>query len=49
MKNLRPSRLTEEVKKIIYHKNYLGLTYIISKLIRSFLNYHFKPNQEERE
>jgi hypothetical protein len=34
-----PSPLTQELKKIIEHQNYLGLTYIISKLIRSFLNF----------
>ena len=39
MKNSLPSPLTQELKKIIEHQNYLGLTYIISKLIRSFLNF----------
>jgi hypothetical protein len=34
-----PSPLTQELKRIIEHQNYLGLTNIISKLIRSFLNF----------
>jgi hypothetical protein len=38
MKQTMPSPLTQELRKIIDHQNYLGLTYIISKLIRSFLN-----------
>ena len=46
MKNSKPSPLTLEVKNIIDHKNYLGLTYIISKVIRSFLDSHFKPLKE---
>jgi hypothetical protein len=35
--------------KIIDHQNYLGLTSIISKFIRSFLNLHLKPFLKERE
>ena len=38
MKKLTHSSLTQELRKIIDHQNYLGLTSIISKLIRSFLN-----------
>jgi hypothetical protein len=40
MKESKPSPLTKELLKIIDHQNYLGVTSIISKLIKSFLNYH---------
>jgi hypothetical protein len=49
MKKSRPSQFTEELRKIVDHQNYLGLTSIISKLIRSFLNFHLKPLLEKRE
>ena len=44
-----PGQLTEELRKIIDHQNYIGLTSIISKFIRSFLNLHLKPLLQERE
>jgi len=37
MKKSKPSPLTQELRKIIDHQNYIGLTSIISKLIKSFL------------
>lgn len=49
MKHSMPSTLTKELRKIIDHQNYLGLTSIISKLIRSFLNSHLQPLLQERE
>ena len=44
-----PSQLTEELRKIIDLQNDLGLTSIISKFIRSFLNLHLKPLLQLRE
>jgi hypothetical protein len=49
MKESKPSPSTKELLKIIDHQNYLGLTSIISKLIKSFLNFHIKPLYEDRE
>jgi hypothetical protein len=49
MKQSLPGPLTEELRKIIDHQNYLGLTSIISKLIRSFLNFDLQPLLKERE
>ena len=49
MKNAVPSKLTQELKKIIEHQNYIGLTSIISKFIRSFLNFNLQPLLKERE
>jgi hypothetical protein len=40
MKESKLSPLTKELMKIIGHQNYLGVTSIISKLIKSFLNFH---------
>ena len=44
-----PTQLTLELKNIINFQNYLGLTSIISKFIRSFLYLHLKPLFLERE
>jgi phosphoglycolate phosphatase-like HAD superfamily hydrolase len=49
MRQSRPSQFTEELRKIIDQQNYLGLTSIISKFIRSFLNLNLKPLLVERE
>ena len=49
MKQSLPGPLTKELRKIIDHQNYLGLTSIISKLIRSFLNFDLQPLLKERE
>ena len=38
MKESMPRPVTQELRKIIDHQNYLGLTSIISKFIRSVLN-----------
>jgi thiamine kinase-like enzyme len=43
MRESEPSQLTEEIRKIVDHKNYLGLTSIISKFVRSLLNLHLTP------
>jgi hypothetical protein len=49
MKKSKLSPLTKELLKIIDHQNYLGVTSIISKLIKSFLNYHIYPLYKHRE
>jgi hypothetical protein len=49
MRKSKPSQFTEELRKIVDLQNYLGLTSIISKFIRSFLNLHLKPLLEQRE
>jgi hypothetical protein len=49
MRQSMPSQLTEELRKIIDHQNYLGLTSIISKFIRSFLNFSLNPILLDRE
>jgi hypothetical protein len=43
MRDSMPSPLTEELRSIINLQNYLGLTSIISKFIRSLLILHLKP------
>lgn len=49
MKEQMHSPLTQELRKIIDHQNYLGLTSIISKFIKSFLNFHLRPMLNKRE
>jgi hypothetical protein len=49
MRESMPSLLTKDLGKIIDHKNYLGLTSIISKFTRSLLSFHLKPALKERE
>jgi adenylosuccinate lyase len=49
MRESKPSQLTEELRKIVDHKNYLGLTSIISKFVKSFLKLNLKPLLKERE
>jgi hypothetical protein len=49
MKTKDPSPLTKELKNLINHQNYLGLTSIISKLIKSFLNNDLQPSLKRRE
>jgi len=44
-----PSPLTQELRKIINHRNYIGLGSIISKLTRSLVNSHLQPLLKERE
>ena len=43
MKNAKPSPMTKQLDEILTHKNYLGLTSIISKLVKCFLNAQMKP------
>jgi hypothetical protein len=45
----KPSQFTEEIRKIVDQQNYLGLTSVISKFIRSLLNLHLQPLLVERE
>jgi hypothetical protein len=40
MKISMPSPLIKDLRKIIDHENYLGVTSIISKFINSLLNWH---------
>ena len=49
MKEQMHGPLTQELRKIIDHQNYLGLTSIISKLIKSFLNFNMQPMLNKRE
>ena len=49
MKESMPSPLTQEIRKIINHRNYIGLASIISKLTRSVVNSHLQPILKERE
>ena len=49
MKESMPSPLTQELRKIINHRNYIGLASIISKLTRSLVNSHLQPILKERE
>ena len=49
MRESMPSLLTKELRKIIDHQNYLGLTSIISKFTLSLLSFHLKPLLKERE
>ena len=49
MKKSKPSPLTQELRKIIDHQNYIGLTSIISKLIKSFLISNLQPVLKDRE
>jgi hypothetical protein len=44
-----PSSLTQEHRKIINHRNYIGLGSIISKLTRNLVNSHLQPLFKERE
>jgi len=44
-----PSPLTQELRKIINHRNYIGLASIISKLTRSLVNSNLQPLIKERE
>jgi hypothetical protein len=43
------SPLTQELKKIIDQGNYIGVTSIISKFIRSFMYLHANPLYKDRE
>ena len=43
MKNSKPSHMTKQLDEILNHKNYLGLTSIISKLVKCFLSAQMKP------
>jgi hypothetical protein len=49
MKESMPSPLTQELRKIVNHRNYIGLASIISKLTRSVVNSHLQPILKERE
>jgi hypothetical protein len=49
MRQSNPSQFTEEIRKIVDQQNYLGLTSVISKFIRSLLSLHLQPLLVERE
>jgi hypothetical protein len=49
MKKANPSPLTQELKRIIEHQNYIGLTSIISKFIKSFISFEIEPLKNKRE
>jgi hypothetical protein len=48
MNEAKISSLTQELRKIMEHHNYLGLTSIISKFIKSFVNLNLKQLIDER-
>ena len=49
MRQSNPSQFTEEIRKIVDQQNYLGLTSVISKFIRSLLSHHHQPLLVEKE